>query len=148
MNHSEALIQIANLHEILEAELRKASSSKSVTLNQLVTGPLKDKYTTSAQVRTMLTSLTKLGHVTTVKADKGPASYSWNLDSPPYLLGQKKQRAAAVKPSKVEVIKPESTNFKAVAKVLHEVEIQMGGFTFIIGVNPQTGRKRIIVEDI
>lgn len=145
------LSNTALLYAKLEEALRQTLETHSnLTLRELYAKPDIHRVATKIQqVRDCILSMKKKGCVKTERiVDKASAkkrgssfAYTW-MDGAHFVIGSPtpmKQRAAIKKPSPVVTTKFAKPN-------LNEVELVLNGVEIIAGVNPATGRIRIIIE--
>ena len=160
MATSNQMTQIAQMYNLLEANLRLAATNQyTMTLQELnEVSAIKELVKSKWQVRDLVTkTLARRGHVIeTIRQGKpNVKEYIWDLSSPPFMLSLRQTTKAVKKPSQPTVIKPapepsQSTNatIKSLAKITQEVEVVMGDITVVIGRNPKTGRIRIIIDEV
>lgn len=165
--------QTVRLYGLVEDHLRRAATTKQpMTLNELLAQgdiaqvALKGK----ESLKDCIKVLVRRGNVIVSRRDVrslgrhgGPFEnqHLWDLESPPFQVGVRKQKQAKVQPSEVQNVTPKVVSvleksapgnvgmyeLAASSKTAKEVELVLGGVSIIIGKNPDTGRLRIILEE-
>lgn len=134
------------LYANIEAHLRYAATvNKPLSLRDLKTLPdivaIPDAL---KKVNSVITTLVR-GRYLTVYGEARSHKYQWNLESLPFVHKRKLRLAAFKQPS--EVKKPLETSVLVDQRAIEkEVELVVGGMTFLVSRNALTGRPRITID--
>jgi hypothetical protein len=129
-----AMGQLALMYRLVEEHLRR----EELSLHAL---RLKDDISknerTAWQVRDLIRTLDK--HDCLIKLGTGRGTtYKWNPEAKPFTLNLRAERLASTQPGPVSISKP-------IPKP-KQMEIEFAGVVLTLGVNPETGLFRIIID--
>jgi hypothetical protein len=149
------LSQIALLYQLIEAHLRRAATSNMpMTFDELhAQGDINACAKNEAQIKDCVRSLALKGFIITAKRPTNGTPKNemmWNLKAEPFIWGERKRRKMKEQPSKsVGVAIPILPMSKPrTIKPVGDIELLFGDTLIVIGRNVETGRMRIVLEDV
>lgn len=157
--NNNPIAQVAQMYGLIEAHLRRAATHDiPLTLPALnKQGDIKAIAKSGWQVRDLLKSLVRKGFV--IHDTHG---YVWNMQAPPFVIGNRSLQRTRTEPSepKVQRIvspKPSLDKMQGLTmpqlksrnvKPAKDIELVIGDTLVVIGRNPVTQRLRITIEDV